>query len=110
MWCSGLKKSLAQKTDGELIASSMSTLARTWRLQKLCCNQTASLAPIRVPIQTIAATMPQEEVLQFGGQPALGRPGQPEELASAYVYLASNDSAFTTGSLLEVSGGIVSVG
>lgn len=64
--------------------------------------------PVWTP--AIAATMPQEELPQFGGQSALGRPGQPEELAPAYVYLASNDSSFTTGSLLEVSGGIVEIG
>lgn len=64
--------------------------------------------PVWTP--AIPATMPQDQVSQFGGQSALGRPGQPEELAPAYVYLASNDSSFTTGSLLEVSGGIVQIG
>jgi NAD(P)-dependent dehydrogenase (short-subunit alcohol dehydrogenase family) len=39
---------------------------------------------------------------------ALGRPGQPEELAPAYVFLASEDSSFVTGSLLEVTGGRLS--
>lgn len=33
------------------------------------------------------------------------RSGQPEELAPAYVYLAANDSSYTSGSLLEVHGG-----
>lgn len=64
--------------------------------------------PVWTP--AIAATMPQEEVSQFGGQSALGRPGQPEELAPAYVFLASSDGSFMTGSLVEVSGGIVSIG
>jgi len=39
---------------------------------------------------------------------ALGRPGQPEELAPAYVYLASSDSSFVTGAILEVTGGKLS--
>lgn len=64
--------------------------------------------PVWTP--AIPATMPQDQVSQFGGQSALGRPGQPEELAPAYVYLASKDSSFTTGSLLEVSGGIIQIG
>ena len=69
-------------------------------------------APVPGPVWTpaIPATMPQDQVSQFGGQSALGRPAQPEELAPAYVYLASNDSSFTTGSLLEVSGGSTQIG
>jgi len=33
------------------------------------------------------------------------RPAQPAELAPAYVYLASEDSSFTTGEILAVTGG-----
>lgn len=36
---------------------------------------------------------------------AVGRSGQPEEIASTYVYLAASDSSFTNGSLIEVTGG-----
>lgn len=36
---------------------------------------------------------------------AAGRSGQPEEIASTYVYLAADDSSFTSGSLVEVTGG-----
>ena len=54
------------------------------------------------------ATMPLEEVQKFGHEVALGRPGQPEELAPAYVFLACDDSSFVTGSLLHVTGGKLS--
>ncbi len=37
---------------------------------------------------------------------ALGRPGQPEEIVTAALYLASNASSFTTGSILAVDGGM----
>ncbi len=36
----------------------------------------------------------------------MGRPGQPAELAAAYVYLASDDASYTTGALLPVHGGM----
>lgn len=33
------------------------------------------------------------------------RPGQPQELAPSYVYLASADSSYVTGQILHVNGG-----
>ena len=64
-------------------------------------------AVIPGPVWTpnIPATMPMTEVEQFGKEVALARPGQPEELAPAYVLLASSDGSFMTGSLVEVTGG-----
>lgn len=62
--------------------------------------------PVWTP--NIPATMPVEEVENFGHEVALGRPGQPEELAPAYVFLACSDSSFMTGSLVEVTGGRLS--
>ena len=56
----------------------------------------------------IPGTMPIEEVENFGHEVALGRPGQPEELAPAYVLLASSDGSFMTGALVEVTGGRLS--
>ena len=62
--------------------------------------------PVWTP--NIPATMPIEEVENFGHEVALGRPGQPEELAPAYVLLASSDGSFMTGALVEVTGGRLS--
>lgn len=42
---------------------------------------------------------------QFGADTPLGRPGQPGEIASTYVYLASSDASYTTGSTILVAGG-----
>lgn len=64
--------------------------------------------PVWTP--NIPATMPEDEVENFGHEVALGRPGQPEELAPAYVLLASSDGSFMTGALVEVTGGRLSPG
>jgi NAD(P)-dependent dehydrogenase (short-subunit alcohol dehydrogenase family) len=62
--------------------------------------------PVWTP--NIPGTMPVEEVEHFGHEVALGRPGQPEELAPVYVLLASSDGSFMTGSLVHVTGGRLS--
>lgn len=62
--------------------------------------------PVWTP--NIPGTMPVEEVENFGHEVALKRPGQPEELAPAYVFLASEDGSFVTGCLLDVTGGKLS--
>jgi NAD(P)-dependent dehydrogenase (short-subunit alcohol dehydrogenase family) len=54
------------------------------------------------------ATSDAETVRDFGTFTMLGRAGQPEEIAPAYVFLAA-DAPFATGTLLEVSGGFKSV-
>lgn len=62
------------------------------------------------PIWTllIPASFKAEEVEGFGkeafGTP-MKRPGQPDELAPGYVYLASDDSSFVTGQVLHINGG-----
>jgi NAD(P)-dependent dehydrogenase (short-subunit alcohol dehydrogenase family) len=64
---------------------------------------TVAPGPIWTPL--IPATMPAEEVEDFGGHTPLGRVGQPAELAPAYVFLASTDSSFITGERIGVHGG-----
>jgi NAD(P)-dependent dehydrogenase (short-subunit alcohol dehydrogenase family) len=60
--------------------------------------------PIWTPL--IPATMPADHVPDFGGQTPLGRPGQPAELAPAYVFLASQESSYVTGERIGVTGGM----
>ncbi|RAK67941.1 SDR family oxidoreductase [Hymenobacter edaphi] len=62
--------------------------------------------PVWTP--NIPGTMPREEIEKFGHEVALKRPGQPEEIAPAYVLLASQDGSFMTGSLVHVTGGKMS--
>jgi NAD(P)-dependent dehydrogenase (short-subunit alcohol dehydrogenase family) len=60
--------------------------------------------PIWTPF--IPSGMSQDSVTSFGSQVPFGRPGQPAELASAYVMLAADESSFTSGALVTVAGGM----
>ncbi len=64
-----------------------------------------AVAPGPVWTPLIPATMPEGKVEQFGGDTPLGRPGQPAELAPAYVFFASQESSYITGENLAVTGG-----
>ena len=62
--------------------------------------------PVWTPLQA-SGGQPTEALTEFGSQTPLGRPGQPAELASAYVFLASAESSYVTGETLAVTGGMV---
>lgn len=59
--------------------------------------------PIWTPL--IPSTMPEEAVTNFGKQVPMQRPGQPAELASAYVMLAEPRSSYVSGATIAVTGG-----
>src|SRR5215218_2879512 len=59
--------------------------------------------PIWTPL--IPATMPPEKVKTFGKDTALGRAGQPAELAPVFVLLASEDAGYMAGATVAVTGG-----
>ena len=62
--------------------------------------------PIWTPL--IPASFDEEKVDEFGADVPLGRPGQPEEVAPAYVFLASEaDSSYVNGQIIHVNGGEV---
>jgi 3-oxoacyl-[acyl-carrier protein] reductase len=55
---------------------------------------------------TILATIPEKVIKQIEGRVALGRLGKPEEIASVYAFLASDDASYINGAVIEVSGGL----
>lgn len=59
--------------------------------------------PIWTPL--IPASFPEDHVATFGNDVPLKRPGQPEEVATCYVFLASADSSYMTGQVLHPNGG-----
>ncbi|MDB6126705.1 MAG: short-chain dehydrogenase [Verrucomicrobia bacterium] len=62
--------------------------------------------PVWTPLNPSDAGKTAKEVAHFGSDSPMGRPAQPEELAPAYVFLASEaDSSYITGTVLQVMGG-----
>ncbi|MES2827471.1 MAG: SDR family oxidoreductase [Bacteroidota bacterium] len=61
--------------------------------------------PIWTPL--IPSTMPEPET--FGKDTPMGRPGQPIEVAVAFVFLASDDASYIAGATLPVTGGRVTI-
>jgi len=59
--------------------------------------------PIWTPL--VAATMSKESLEDFGPSTPIGRAGQPVEVATAFVFLASVDSSYFTAQCFHVNGG-----
>ncbi|WP_187644904.1 SDR family oxidoreductase [Paenibacillus terrae] len=66
-----------------------------------------AVAPGPVWTPLIPSTFDAKTVSEFGGAQPMKRPGQPEELAPAYVYLASDDSSYVSGQVIHINGGEV---
>jgi len=101
----------AYKPNGMLLAYATTKgaiVTFTKALSELAIKQgirVNAVAPGPVWTPLIPSTMPDEKVKNFGGNDMMERPAQPAELAPAYVYLASNDSSFVTGSVMDLTGG-----
>jgi NAD(P)-dependent dehydrogenase (short-subunit alcohol dehydrogenase family) len=85
------------------------SFARTWTAElkerKIRVN-VLSPGPIDTPILD---PIPKETVAQFSAMVPLGRMGQPDEIAKAALFLASDDSSFVTGIELYVDGGLAQI-
>ena len=79
-----------------------SSLGQLWADDGIRVNCVAP-GPIWTPL--IPATMPPDNVKEFGQNTPMKRAGQPAELAPIYVLLASQDSSYMTGSTVQVTGG-----
>ncbi|MGQ5524993.1 SDR family oxidoreductase [Chitinimonas sp. PSY-7] len=64
-----------------------------------------AVAPGPVWTPLIPASFTAEEVARFGSNSPMHRAGQPDEIAPAYVFLASTDSSFIAGQVLHPNGG-----
>jgi NAD(P)-dependent dehydrogenase (short-subunit alcohol dehydrogenase family) len=61
--------------------------------------------PVWTPLQ-ISGGQPLEALKDFGAKTPLSRPGQPAEMAPAYVFLASQESSYISGETLNANGGM----
>ncbi len=61
--------------------------------------------PIWTPL--IPASFTKEHVAKFGKNTPMGRPGQPDEVAPCYIFLASEDASYMSGQVLHPNGGTV---
>jgi len=64
-----------------------------------------AVAPGPVWTPLIPSSLDKEAVKTFGSDSPMKRPGQPSEIAPAYVFLACEDSSFMTGQVIHVNGG-----
>jgi len=84
-------------------------IAREAARYRVRCNAVAP-GPIETPLLNAAPAMLGEigERLKQGmvNATALGRAGEPEEVAAAIVFLAGDDASYVTGQTLNVSGGL----
>jgi NAD(P)-dependent dehydrogenase (short-subunit alcohol dehydrogenase family) len=63
--------------------------------------------PIWTPL--IPSSFSAEDVVKFGKSTPMQRPGQPDEVAPAYIFLASEDASYMSGQTLHVNGGEILV-
>ncbi len=84
------------------ILSFTRALSKNLAKKKIRVNAVAP-GPIWTPL--IPATFPKKKLESFGKNTPLGRPGQPEEVAPCYVFLASDDASYITGQVLHPNGG-----
>ncbi len=90
-------------TRGAVVAFTRS-LALNLVEKKIRVNAVAP-GPIWTPL--IPSTFSEEEVQSFGADVPMMRPGQPEEVAPSFVFLASDDASYISGQVLHPNGGNV---
>jgi NAD(P)-dependent dehydrogenase (short-subunit alcohol dehydrogenase family) len=90
-------------TRGAIVAFTRS-LSQQLADKKIRVNGVAP-GPIWTPL--IPASFDEERVSQHGANVPLGRPGQPNEVATCHLFLACEDSSYMTGQVLHPNGGSV---
>ncbi|MBV8888207.1 MAG: glucose 1-dehydrogenase [Alphaproteobacteria bacterium] len=100
----GSPKLLDYSSTKGAIVSFTRSLAMSLANRKIRVNGVAP-GPIWTPL--IPSTFDAEQVAKFGQDVPLGRPGQPDEVAPCFLFLASDDSSYMSGQILHPNGGEV---
>ncbi len=90
-------------TKGAIVAFTRS-LSKSLHSRGIRVN---GVCPGSVWTPLIPASFPADQVARWGADNPMGRAGQPQEIAPAYVFLASEDSSYMSGQFLHVNGGVV---
>jgi len=89
-------------TKGAILGFTRS-LAKTLVKKGIRVNAVAP-GPIWTPLNPFGG-QPPEEIPEFGKDTPMGRPGQPNEVAPSFLFLACEDSSYMTGQVLHPDGG-----
>jgi NAD(P)-dependent dehydrogenase (short-subunit alcohol dehydrogenase family) len=90
-------------TKGAIVAFTRS-LAMNLMKRRIRVNAVAP-GPIWTPL--IPASYPADKTAEHGSAVPMERPGQPDEVAPSYIFLASEDASYMTGQVLHPNGGTV---
>jgi NAD(P)-dependent dehydrogenase (short-subunit alcohol dehydrogenase family) len=90
-------------TKGAIVAFTRS-LAKALLDRNIRVNAVAP-GPIWTPL--IPASYPAEKVAEHGKHAPMERPGQPDEVAPCYIFLASADASYMSGQVLHPNGGTI---
>ncbi|OYW92776.1 MAG: NAD(P)-dependent oxidoreductase [Caulobacterales bacterium 32-67-6] len=92
-------------TKGAIVGFTRSLSQALWKQRRIRVNGVAP-GPIWTPL--IPASFDEERTADHGASSTMGRAGQPDEVAPAYLFLAAEqDSAYMTGQILHPNGGTV---
>jgi NAD(P)-dependent dehydrogenase (short-subunit alcohol dehydrogenase family) len=92
-------------TKGAIVAFTRSLSQSVFQQKKVRVNAVAP-GPIWTPL--IPASFDEEKTAKHGSSAEMGRPGQPDEVAPSYIFLAAeSDSSYINGQVLHPNGGTV---